>query len=372
MSSAVLIVVSTCAFIQTQQERSLNLIEQALRRKSESAELVIVGCLPKIDSDSIGNFGNIMMISPREMEKLDDLINPEVKINDVEDSGPVGDIPRIRRDSLVRRFRRKAEFSRNFLSLMLTDLSSRWRSRSARSSEGKSEYLIRIANGCAGSCSYCAIKFAIGRLESRPAERIIREIKTGLEKGFSIFRLVAEDTGAYGIDWGSSIIELLSEIFGIEGEFNIRLNSFNPQWLIKYRDELLPVMLSHSDRIQRFRVPVQSGSDRILRMMRRPYEIEEVAAVLQEFTRHMPEMKLDTTLIVGFPGESQEDFDMSVKFIEEINFSNIFVNGYSDRPNTEASRSQDKLPPKIIRKRINVLRSLIVKKKNRPSVAESS
>jgi MiaB/RimO family radical SAM methylthiotransferase len=212
-------------------------------------------------------------------------------------------------------------------------------------------YNLRIAEGCSFACSYCAIKFATGSLKSKPIDLVIEEFKAGLDEGHKVFQLISEDTGCYGLDIGTTFPILLSRLLEIKGDYEILIIDFCGHWLVKYYDELLPLFIGHQSRIRELYVSLQSGSDKILRAMRRPEKSAEVIARLQELEKKAPHINLRTTVIIGFPGETDQDFEQTIEAVRGVGFSEIQLNKYEDRPGTVSSMMQDKIPQEVIDKR---------------------
>jgi MiaB/RimO family radical SAM methylthiotransferase len=213
-------------------------------------------------------------------------------------------------------------------------------------------YNLRIAEGCAFKCSYCCIKFATGNVKSKPLETIVHEFKKGLAEGHKIFQLVCEDVGCYGIDIGSNFPELLRRLLAVEGDYQLVMIDFGGHWLVKYYDQLRPLLLGNRDRFRELYVALQSGSNRILKAMRRPEKAEEVTSRLKELKREMPNLILRTTVIIGFPGETEEDFQQTVQAVRGIDFEAVELNRYEDRPGTVSSGMKDKIPEATIQRRI--------------------
>jgi tRNA A37 methylthiotransferase MiaB len=213
---------------------------------------------------------------------------------------------------------------------------------------------VRLAKGCLGKCAFCAIKFATGKLESKPLPEVMAEFQQGLDRGYDQFLFVAGDTGCYGLDIGTSIIELLSRIFSVNRDFKIILKEFNAQWLVKYYADLAPLLIQHADKIDYIIIPVQSASNAILKRMKRPYQIEDVAKCLTNLKALCPNLKITTHIMAGFPGETEADFQQSVDFIQRFEFYYVDFYGYEDRPNTESSAydckvSQDAIDQRLAR-----------------------
>ncbi len=214
---------------------------------------------------------------------------------------------------------------------------------------------IRIAEGCAFKCSYCSIKFATGRIRSKPVDWIMSEFRAGLAAGHRLIQLVCEDTGCYGIDIGSSMPALLREMLAVDGDYQLILIDFGGYWLVKYVDELTPLFAANPDRIRELYVSLQSGSDRVLKAMRRPEKAADVRAALLDVKRLVPHLKLRTTVIVGFPGETEEEFELTIGLLREIGFDAVEINRYEDRPGAYATTLPDKIPPATIERRVERL-----------------
>jgi len=217
-------------------------------------------------------------------------------------------------------------------------------------------YNLRIAEGCMFNCSFCCIRFATGKLKSRPIEQIVKEFKTGLNNGYKVFQLVCEDTGCYGVDIGTTVPALLRAMLEVEGDYQLLLIDFGGHWLVKYYDELLPLFMNNPDKIRELYVSLQSGSPKILKAMKRPEKGEEVRAKIKELKKKIPHLTFRTTVIIGFPGETEEDFQMTVKAVKEIDFSVVELNKYSDRPGTAASKMENKVPQETIDRRTEEIR----------------
>jgi len=220
-------------------------------------------------------------------------------------------------------------------------------------------YNIRIAHGCLCACTFCATRFATGKLKSKPEDRIIEEFRTGLRAGYKIFQLVNEDTGCYGLDINTTLPNLLKRILAIEGDYQLVLIDFNPQWIIKYYDELLPIFLKHRGKARELFVSLQSGSNRILKAMGRSYDIEPLKNKLINLRKQVPEIMLRTTALIGFPGETEEDFEMTKKAVQDIGFSEVEVDKYEDRLGNASSVMKDKIPQEIIDRRYSEMKKAI-------------
>lgn len=336
-----LIVVSTCAFVKDREDQSLQAIDYYRENLEDHAKIVVAGCLSEINPDSIAAYDDIDFLSPRELNNFDRIIEADIKFENIPDPNQIFSHPFA--PDLATQETQKDKQRRNIR------LDSEY--------EKENVFTVRLARGCLGNCSYCAIKFAAGSLESKQLPEIMKEFKKGLKQTYQTFTLVAGDTGCYGIDIGTTIVDLLSEIFKIEGSYKLILKEFNAQWLIKYQLQLENLLKDNYDKIDYIIVPVQSASDRILQLMKRPYKIEKVKECLRSIHKKIPKLKITTHIMAGFPGETEEDFQKSLDFIQEFKFPFVDIYGYEDRPRTQASHLEGKIPQNIINQRVKQLRT---------------
>jgi MiaB-like tRNA modifying enzyme len=200
--------------------------------------------------------------------------------------------------------------------------------------------IVAISEGCLGACSYCATRFARGRLRSFPVESIVREVESALEHGYREVQLTSQDTAVYGRDTSTSLPELLGELVDLPYEFRIRVGMMNPTFAGDIFDDLLQVF--ESRKVYKFlHLPVQSGSNLVLRHMRRGYRVEDFTQLVAEFRRRFPDSTLSTDLIVGYPTEGEEDFQKSLELIKEIKPEVLNITRFSPRPGTEAAKLRD-------------------------------
>ena len=233
-------------------------------------------------------------------------------------------------------------------------LSRRLRQRRSGIAE-ESTYFIRIARGCAEECTYCAIRFATGLLRSKSPQDILTEFDAGLKQGYKRFELVADDIGPYGQDIGTDCVELLKCLFDRPQDFQLVLTDVNPRYMIRYKSRIIDLLRANRDRVQLLRVPIQSGSDRILELMRRKYTSAEVVDCLGCLRQAAAAIPLDTHVLIGFPGETDQDFQQTLDLLKAVRFDSIQVYRYADRPKTLASTMPDKVPEKTIDQRTRTL-----------------
>ncbi len=214
---------------------------------------------------------------------------------------------------------------------------------------------LKIQEGCNKFCTFCVIPFARGKVRSAPKEKVIEQVRMLAERGFKEVVLSGTQLSQYGWDIGGSLYELLLDLLKLEGIKIIRLSSMH----IKEMDERLLDLITTERRIApHFHLSLQSGSRRILELMERGYTPEEFRDVMEFILSRRPEAAIGTDIIAGFPTESEEDFEETLRFVEEIPFAYLHVFPYSDRPFTKASKLRPKVPERVKKERVKVLREL--------------
>lgn len=216
------------------------------------------------------------------------------------------------------------------------------------SSAGKrTRALIKVQDGCSAFCTYCIIPYVRGRMTSRPLADIVEEARRIADNGIKEIVITGVHLGAYGLDTGrdKNIADILERIHGIEGIARIRFSSIEPMYfpdILAERMAALPKCMPH------FHLPLQSGSDNILRRMRRRYTTAQFAHLVDKLrTLFTDDVGMTTDIMVGFPGETEADFETSLGFVEEIGFSQLHVFRYSPRKGTPAAAYEDAVSPHV-------------------------
>ncbi|MDD1741527.1 MAG: tRNA (N(6)-L-threonylcarbamoyladenosine(37)-C(2))-methylthiotransferase [Methanothrix sp.] len=205
--------------------------------------------------------------------------------------------------------------------------------------------IVNVAEGCNGACTYCIVRKARGGLKSRSPDDIAAQVERMVAVGLAEIQITAQDTAAYGSDRGSDLAQLLDRLAAIPGEFMLRVGMMNPDSLLGIQGQLLRAF--SSPKIYRFlHIPVQSGSDRILEEMGRRYHAGDIPELLSAFRSSYPDTGIITDVIIGFPGETQEDFEDSMHLIERMQPDKVNITRFSARPGTPAARLYD-MPDRI-------------------------
>ncbi|MFH0701025.1 MAG: radical SAM protein [Candidatus Woesearchaeota archaeon] len=318
--------VITCAVDSSNEERSIGEIRKVTEQMQEGSKLIVGGCLPSISPEKLAPFNVYEIFSPRDLQSLDRIFNPNISILK---------IPSASRSIYDQEVKRR------------TDLSAREKFERA-----KNGYKVIIASGCLGVCSYCVIREATGRLESRPLEEVLSNIIQGINGGERTIMLMAGDTGSYGQDRGINFAQLLNKAVKLEGEFQIYVHDFGINWLIKDQEDYLFVFESSKKegKIGGITFPIQSGSDQILRRMNRRYTREET---LRTFLSLKPySFDIGTHIMIGFPEETENNFEETLDLLQQVDFDFITCFAYSEHPRAKSASLKDKVDRDTIEKRI--------------------
>lgn len=302
---AELLVINTCAVKEQTETKMLRRIRE-LNKAAEKrkATLVVFGCLPKINASAIMAISKgIVQIGP-SLEKL-----------------------------------------ASFLRLPLQEFSPALEEKKA----SKVVSIIAVARGCLGNCAYCAAKNARGSLHSYPVQVLEKKFRKAIMKTPEIW-LTAQDCGCYGFDNGKSLAGLLKELLKNKGDFRIRVGMINPGHLAKFLPEYLS--LFRDRRLYRFfHLPVQSGSNEILRKMNRPYKREDFLRIVKEIRKRFPDASIATDVIAGFPGETESQFNESLSLVKEAMPDVVNISRFGARPGTLAAAMPGQLHGREKKKR---------------------
>lgn len=217
---------------------------------------------------------------------------------------------------------------------------------------------VNIMYGCNNFCTYCIVPFVRGREKSRPMEEIVLECKKLVEAGYKEITLLGQNVNSYGNTFKNgknNFAELLKEIDKIEGNFNLKFLTSHPKDL---SEEVVKVIANSKHISHMIHLPVQSGSDKILKLMNRNYTVEHYLKTIDMIKSYIPDVNLSTDIIVGFPGETEEDFEMTLDMLKKIQYNTVFGFIYSKRSGTPAEKMDGQVPLSIKRERVNKLLSL--------------
>lgn len=317
-----LIVINSCIVKQSTQEKIRRRIQELLRKNKK---IILAGCMSRLNQRKFSNLENIYLLDASQIKNITDLIQ---------------DIQNQTYDS-DKYLKQKKE-----IKICLPKISNE-----------KFIGINQISEGCLGECSYCIVKFAKGKLFSYPKEEVIKSIKNDLQAGAKEIWITSQDNASYGNDDGKYLLpELLREVIDIRGKFKIRLGMMNPNNVLKILPEL--VELYKNEKMFKFlHLPIQSGSDKILKSMKRKYTREGVLKIIDEFKKQIPEITIATDIIVGFPSETYEDWQETINLIKEIKPEILNRSNFCIREGTEAEKLTS-LNSRIINQRATELMKL--------------
>ncbi len=358
-----LIVFVGCLATQDKEYLSRLTIETLRLKKRPDAQILVTGCLAKLQPElaySDGEFTNLV-------DQINHLLRPEDKQN-LAVHFPQGEFWEIAPDLLDRNTSKGmiSKYYNQVLTGILPRISSTLNTaiiklfgkyRRLIDKEmlvsGNKTFFIKACTGCMGNCSYCSIKLARGRIKSKPLDAVLEEFKLGLDQGYTDFALVGTDIGDYGKDLGADLLDLLEKLVAHEEKFTLRLRNVNPRWLIPSAQRFCKLL--KTERIGYLLSPVESGSNRILKRMHRGYSVEDYIEAIRKIRNAYPPLFVKTQIIVGFPGETDEDFNKSKELFKLGLFDYADICTFSKRPKTRAWNMPDKVPDKIIAKRYRQL-----------------
>ncbi|MBD3314049.1 tRNA (N(6)-L-threonylcarbamoyladenosine(37)-C(2))-methylthiotransferase [Candidatus Woesearchaeota archaeon] len=213
--------------------------------------------------------------------------------------------------------------------------------------------IVQISEGCDGACAYCITRFAKGKLFSYPAEKIISEIRSAVDAGCREIWLTSQDCASYE----HGLHDLLQDISQIPGRFFVRVGMMNPDKVLPMLDELIDAF--KQDKIFRFlHIPVQSGNDQVLKRMNRRYSVDDFRRIIRRFRQAIPDITVSTDIICGFPGETEDQFNDSLKLIKEIKPDVMNISRFWPRPGTPAEDMGDQVHGRITKQRSCMMQEL--------------
>ena len=322
-----IIVINTCGFIESAKEEAINtILEMAEYKKGRCKYLIAMGCLVERYKE--------------ELEKSLPEVDLFIKFSEYNKLGKMIDKLVIGKIESEEQDYNRLE---NYIERVVTT--------------GSKTAYLRIAEGCSNRCTYCAIPYIRGPFESRKFEEILAEANDLAKKGYEEIIVIAQDTTKYGIDlYGKSrLAELLEELSKIEGIRWIRFLYAYPETIT---DELVEIVSKNEKICNYFDIPIQHISNKILKRMNRKSDSESIKKLLEKIRKQIPDVILRTSLIVGFPGETKEDFEELYNFVKQAKFDKLGVFMYSKEDGTPAEKMPNQIHGNTKKSRYNKIMSL--------------
>ena len=350
------IVFFTCAAVNETTDLALEKIKKFQRC---GAELIVAGCLPVIEKEKLLEIFAGRTVGTRELKKMEDIFPGKVKYSDVKDANFLL-YGKILLDGDPRKPTLRTLYANIVSSVMKHTLG---RDSLIYILYRKDLFHIRVAWGCPNRCSYCAIRISTGDIRSKPVERCVEELKDGLEKNFKDFIITAENVGAYGLDINSNLVELLREFLKIKEDYRLIIRNIPPWWIIKNLNSFLEIL--EDGRITAIEVPIESGSQRILQLMRRYPYIDKMKECFLTIKDSFPNISIYTHVIIGFPTESQKDFEETLTFLRDCRFDGGQIFPFSIKDCTEAKNIEPKVSKDVIFARMKLAKRFLKREKYR-------
>lgn len=304
---AEVIVINTCGFIESAKKEAIDtILEMAEYKNKKCKYLIVIGCLVERYKEDLEKLipEVDLFISIKEYSKIWEKITNLINIKE------------------------KNECKLDFSNRVITT--------------GENYAYLKIAEGCSNNCTYCAIPYIQGKYISRRKEEIIKEATNLAKKGIKELIVIAQDTTKYGIDiYGKpALAELLEELCKIDGFKWIRFLYSYPETIT---DELIEVVKNNDKICKYFDIPIQHIANKVLKRMNRKSDKESIEKVVKKIRKEIPNVILRTTLIVGFPGETEEEFCELYNFVEQAKFDKLGVFMYSKEDGTPASKLKEQI-----------------------------
>ncbi len=216
--------------------------------------------------------------------------------------------------------------------------------------------ILPIAQGCLGNCTYCITKFARGKLISYDPATLTDDFNSFVDSGCKEILITAQDTACYGFDTKTDLPSLIGSMLQKDGDYRVRIGMMNPNHLKRIVDGMIDVL--DDERVYKFlHIPVQSGSNDILRSMRRGYTVEGFMELVDRLRSSIPEISIATDIITGFPGETESDHERTIELVKQLHADTLNITRFSSRPGTEAA-SMEQLHGRILKERSTELTEL--------------
>lgn len=324
-------IINTCTVTNMGDKKSRQIIRRALDSNPD-AFIAVVGCYAQVSPDKvIGIQGVKLVIGTSERAKIVELV--DYAMEKEEQVNMVSDIMEVR----------------EFEEMSIKNYKNRRRA------------FLKIQEGCDQYCSYCIIPYARGHIRSRRPESILEEVKQLAMNGFKEVVLTGIHVASYGRDLeDTSLIDVIELLHGVDGIERIRMSSVEPKTL---NDDFIERLTKLPKICRHFHLSLQSGCDATLKRMNRKYSTEEYIRVVNHLREVYPEVAITTDIIVGFPGETEEEFKCTVDYIKMVDFSAMHVFKFSPREGTPAAKYENQVAPNIKEQRSKVITAIAKERK---------
>ena len=308
-------IINTCTVTNTADSKSRKIIRQAIKRNKD-AVIVVLGCFIEANKDYYED-GIDIIIGNKDKSKIVEILDEYL----------------LKKETLKRLYN---EEYKEFEDMYISNFNERTRA------------FVKIQDGCENFCSYCIIPYVRGKCRSKKLDVVLKEINELVDNGYKEVVLTGIHTGNYGVDLNIKFSDLLKEIVKIEGLKRLRISSIEATELT---DEVLDIIKNSNIIVDHLHIPIQSGSDKILKLMNRKYDLAYFKEKVEKIRKIRPNISITTDLIVGFPGEDDEDFLDTINTCKELKFTKIHVFPFSLRNGTKACELPNHVDSKVKKER---------------------
>lgn len=322
------LVLNTCTVVQTTDQNMQNVLEKWRR---QGKRIVAAGCMAAAQPELLRKTApEAQLLAPRHLHHIEDAVTGR---DYTPEYAPKAGLPR---------------------------------------ATGETDVVVPLAEGCLFSCSYCLTKKARGTQTSYPLKDLVADIREALNQGAIEVKLTSQDTSGYGADTGTDLAHLVREITQIGGEFRVRVGMMHPRTAHRILDPLLDAM-DHPNVYKFLHLPIQTGSPRILKAMRRGHTMQEFWDVTEAFRDRFPQGTVSTDIIIGFPGETPKDHEATLDLLRRLQAEHVNITRFSPRPDTDAPALPGRVPTQNAKERSREATRLVMElmgKKNRERIGQ--
>ena len=308
-------IINTCTVTNNSDSKSRKMIRKAIRR-NPNACVVAMGCFIAANQN-YSEDGLDIIIGNKDKSRIVELLDEYFKNKEV----------------LRKQYNGRLK---EFEDMYITDF------------PGRTRAFVKIQDGCDNFCSYCIIPFVRGKCRSKEEEKVISEVSDLVNSGYKEIVLTGIHTGSYGVDLETSFSDLISKLIKIPGLDRLRISSIE---VTELNDDVLKLLAESNVLVDHLHIPIQAGSDEILKAMNRKYDLNFFYEKIKEIRKIRPSISISTDVIVGFPGEDEELFQKTIDTCLELAFSKLHVFPYSERKGTASSRMDDKIDSNVKKER---------------------
>ena len=308
-------IINTCTVTNNSDSKSKKMIRQAIKR-NPNACVVAMGCFIAANPD-IEIPGLDIIIGNKDKAKIVSLLDEYFKNKEIINKQYTGRL-------------------KEFEDMYITDF------------PGRTRAFVKIQDGCDNFCSYCIIPFVRGKCRSKDESKVISEVTDLVSNGYKEVVLTGIHTGSFGVDLDTDFADLLDKLVKIDGLDRLRISSIETTEL---NDKVLNVLKNSKVLVDHLHIPIQAGSNEILKSMNRKYDLEFFFNKIKEIRSIRPEISISTDVIVGFPGETEELFKTTIDTCKKLEFSKLHVFPYSERKGTASSRMDNKVERGVVKDR---------------------